>query len=89
MKSDGLDAIATAFDDFRAPNSSWARLDIWWFDVEVEQGRFDRDYCDEVFKAAADVSVSLSVVLAYAPPWATPGGHPFSSRKTSTTTYRS
>lgn len=52
----------------------WLRLDVPWWSVEREKGRWDWKNYDRFFDEARKNGIYLMPIVGWAPPWASPSG---------------
>lgn len=66
LHNDVYDAVATA-------GIPWVRIDVNWFDVEPQQGKFNWGEIDRVVNKALSLNLKIFATFAYTPQWASSG----------------
>jgi hypothetical protein len=64
---------AAAFEQILMLGGSGVRIDIFWYDIEPQQGQWDQamlDYYDAMVTLARDMDVEPMIIISNAPDWA-------------------
>ncbi len=61
------------YDAVSATGIPWVRIDINWFDIESQQGKFNWNEVDRVVNKAISLNLKIFATFAYTPPWASSG----------------
>ncbi len=66
LHNDVYDAVAAA-------GIPWVRIDVNWFDIEPQQGKFNWGEIDRVVNKALSLNMKIFATFAYTPGWASSG----------------
>ena len=67
--------LVRELDGYVELGAGWLRFDVKWETVEAEEGVYDWRRYDRVVAEARKRGLRLLAMIAYAPPWARPGGN--------------